>query len=316
MADTLGKLKKINPRTYWKDEARDFTPWLAQENNIALLNEAIGMDLEIIRPEERVGGFSADILCIDRFSDHYVVIENQLAKTDHSHLGQVITYCSGLDARSFIWIATEFREEYRAALDWLNKITDDTFNFFGIEIELYQIGDSLPAPKFNIVSKPNGWSKAVRSQADNASLTPTTKLQLEYWTAFSEYIRGQKGCPLRHQKPSPNHWTNFTIGKTGFYLSATVNSIENQIAVWLIIETANAKEAFDALSEKYEEQSKQAIDPNIKWNRLSDKKQSQIILTLPADFRERNNWSRQFAWLYDNLVKFHNFFKPKIMVIK
>lgn len=316
MEEKLGKLKKINPRTYWKDEARDFTPWLAQEDNIAILNEAIGMDLEVIRAEERVGEFSADILCTDRFSDHYVVIENQLAKTDHSHLGQVITYCSGLDAKSFIWIATEFREEYRAAIDWLNKITDESFNFFGIEIELYQIGDSVPAPKFNVVSKPNGWSKAVRSQADNASLTPTTQLQLEYWTAFSEFMKSQKGCPLRHQKPSPNHWTNFTIGKTGYYLSATVNSIGNQISVWFILESPNAKEVFDNFSEKYEQQSREVIDQNIKWNRLPEKKQSQIILTLPADFKDKTKWPEQFAWLYENLVKFHSFFKPKVMALK
>lgn len=309
----LGKLEKIDPRGYWKNEARDFTPWLAEEYNIALLGESIGMDLEVIRQEERVGNFNADILCKDRSSNKYVVIENQLEKTDHSHLGQVITYCSGLDAVSFIWVSPEFREEHRSAIDWLNHITNDNFNFFGIEIELFRIGESPMAPSFKIVSKPNDWSKTMRSQADSASLTDTQKTQLDYWVAFQDFLR-KKNAPFKSQKPAACHWTNITIGRTGFYLTATVNSRESSISVWLQFDGVKAKENFDYIRDNYQDQAEEAIEPMV-WNRLPEKKISNIVLTTPADFTDKSKWDEQFAWLYENLVKFYNFFKPKIMAL-
>jgi RecB family endonuclease NucS len=130
----LGRLEKVELRSFWKKEDRDFTPWLAQDENIQLLSETIGIELEVQSQEEGVGPFRADILCMDMANNHFVLIENQLEKTDHTHLGQLMTYAAGLDAVSIIWIAQKFTEEHRAALDWLNRITDSTFNFFGIEI--------------------------------------------------------------------------------------------------------------------------------------------------------------------------------------
>ncbi|GAI13697.1 unnamed protein product, partial [marine sediment metagenome] len=121
-------------------------------DNIEILSETIGIELEVQSQEENVGPFRADILCLDTANNHFVLIENQLEKTDHTHLGQLMTYAAGLDAVTIIWIAQKFTEEHRAALDWLNGITDDTINFFGVVIELYRIGDSVPAPKFNLVS--------------------------------------------------------------------------------------------------------------------------------------------------------------------
>ncbi|GAB0481646.1 DUF4268 domain-containing protein [Alistipes indistinctus] len=310
----LGKLEKIDPRGYWKNEARDFTPWLAEDDNIAFLSESVVMDLEVIRQEERVGSFNADILCMDRVTNKYVVIENQLEKTDHSHLGQVITYCSGLDAASFIWVSPEFREEHRSAIDWLNRITNDNFNFFGIEIELFKIGDSPMAPSFKIVSKPNDWSKTMRSQADNASLTDTQKSQLDYWVAFQEFLR-KKNSPFKSQKPAACHWTNFTIGRTGFYLTATVNSRESSISVWMQFDGINAKDNYDSIHDNFRKDAEIAIAPNMVWNRLPEKKVSNILLTTPADFTDRSKWNEQFEWLYEYLLKFYNFFKPKVMAL-
>ena len=140
----------------------DFTPWLAMEENLALLGESLGIALELDSVEKSVGPFSADILCRDPINDHWVLIENQLEQTDHTHLGQIITYAAGLDAVTIVWIASRFVEQHRAALDWLNEITAEGTNFFGLEIELWRIGDGTQlAPKFNVVSKPNAWSKQV-----------------------------------------------------------------------------------------------------------------------------------------------------------
>ena len=157
---TLGRLERVELRDYWEHEGSDFTPWLASEENIALLSETIGLELEVQQEEAAVGPFRADILCRDTASDELVIIENQLEKTDHKHLGQTITYASGLDAVNIVWIAARFTEEHRAALDWLNRITHEEFRFFGIEIELWRIGKSVPAPKFNIADSTVFYVKA------------------------------------------------------------------------------------------------------------------------------------------------------------
>ena len=146
-AGQLGKLEKVDLRTVWTNEAADFTPWLAEEGNLERLADIIGLDLELEATEKSVGPFSADILCKDTVNDQWVLVENQLERTDHRHLGQLLTYAAGLNAVTVVWIAERFTEEHRAALDWLNEITGEGTDFFGLEIELWRIGKSPAAPK-------------------------------------------------------------------------------------------------------------------------------------------------------------------------
>ena len=146
----LGRLEKDDLRTIFASEAGDFTPWLAKEENLLLLGQTIGFELVLEAQEKSVGPFRADVLCKDTATEHWVLIENQLERTDHTHLGQLITYAAGLKTVTIVWIASPFTEEHRAALDWLNEITDNRFNFFGLEIELWRIGNSPVAPKFNM----------------------------------------------------------------------------------------------------------------------------------------------------------------------
>ncbi len=161
----LERLKKIDLRKAWKSEDQEFTPWLANEENLELLGDTIGIELELVAQEKDVGPFRADILCKNTENESYVLIENQIEKTDHKHLGQLLTYASGLEAVTIIWIASKFTEEHRKSLDWLNEITDKRFKFFGLEIELFQIGDSPYAPRFNVISMPNNWGKSVSQAA-------------------------------------------------------------------------------------------------------------------------------------------------------
>src|SRR5689334_7653054 len=171
----LGRLERVDLRQAWSTESGQFTPWLAAEDNVRLLGEAIGIDLEVEAQEKEVGPFRADILCKDTATDSWVLIENQLERTDHVHLGQLLTYAAGLNSVTIVWIAQRFTDEHRAALDWLNEVTDERINFFGLEVELWRIGDSPVAPKFNVVSKPNAWTKSVTGGASRAAdqdLTP------------------------------------------------------------------------------------------------------------------------------------------------
>jgi len=137
----LGRLERVDLRTVWANEAGAFTPWLAKEENLKLLGDTIGIELELEAQEKNVGPFRADILCRDTATDDWVLIENQLERTDHGHLGQLLTYAAGLKAVTLVWVAQRFAEEHRAAIDWLNEITDESLNFFGLEVEAWRIGD-------------------------------------------------------------------------------------------------------------------------------------------------------------------------------
>lgn len=310
----LGKIKKIDLRTIWASESSDFTPWLAKEENIALLSDAIGMDLEVESQEKNVGPFRADILARDLATNHYVLIENQIEQTDHNHLGQIMTYAAGLDAFSIVWIAKSFTEEHRAALDWLNRITDENINFFGIEVEAIQIGDSLPAPQFDVVAKPNGWSKSVKSTTNSGALTETKIKQQEYWTEFRDYVL-KNGSPFKVQKPLPQHWTIVTLGKSNFQLSLTVNSVNSTISINFEISGNNAKFYYDSMKELYGEESKSKISPTLEWLRLDDKKVSMVKLSQSFNFLDVDSHEEQFAWFVEYVQKFVKYFQPKIKAL-
>lgn len=245
---------------------------------------------------------------------NWVLIENQLERTDHLHLGQLLTYAAGLKAVTIVWIASRFTEEHRAALDWLNEITDDRFSFFGLEVELWHIGNSPPAPKFNAVCKPNDWSKKVAggaSQIESAELSETKKLQLEYWTEFSKFLVNRKG-PLRPQKPLPQHWAYFAIGRSYFLLTALVNTRERRIGVNLAMTGPHAKAHFHLLA-----QEKASIEAEIgvplEWEELPGNKESHIALRYGgADPAQREDWTRQHTWLAERLEQFHRVFAPRV----
>lgn len=205
----LGRLEKVSLREAWSNEASDFTPWLAEEENLKLLGEAIGLDLELEAQEKQVGPFRADILCKDPATDGWVLIENQLEKTNHTHLGQILTYAAGLEAVTIIWIAPEFTEEHRATLDWLNEHTTEKINFFGLEVELWRIGDSPYAPKFNVVSKPNEWSREVQQAASETS--EVGELRQRFWTGLSRYLDEQKIKGPRFNS-KPTYWVRLPSG--------------------------------------------------------------------------------------------------------
>jgi len=293
----------------WKNEARDFTPWLAQQENIQLLGEALGFDLEVVSQEENVGSFKADILCRDSFRDTYIVIENQLERTDHSHLGQVITYAAGLDANSIIWISSQFTEEHRAALDLLNRITDDSFQIFGIEIQLYKIGDSDPAPQFNIVSKPNNWSKQAKKTTQSGEFSGTQLFQMEYWQGLKDFMEA-RSSPVKMRNPKPQNWSDISIGKSDIWVSAAVYSKRRTIEVWLVMRGKQSKQNFDSLYSLGYNESLIKIDPNINWDRMDTMTQCAVILKKDTDYTDKGDWNNQFKWFKDNLEKYIKFFKP------
>jgi hypothetical protein len=309
---SLGRLEKVDPRTVWNHEAHDFTPWLAHEKNLTQLGDAIGIELELEGTEQNVGPFNADILCKDTVDDQWVLIENQLERTNHKHLGQLLTYAAGLDAVTIVWIAHRFTDQHRAALDWLNDVTEEGIDFFGIEIELWRIEDSPTAPKFNLVSKPNDWSKTVsRTTKQDGELTDTKKLQLEYWTALVDHIE-ERDSRIRPRSPRPRHWTNFAVGRSKCRLGARVNTRTKRIGVELILTDREEAEPLFRLLKEERGSIEDEIGERLDWLPKPDKKRCVVEYGWSADPTDRDDWPSQHARMAELLDAFHRAFSPRL----
>ncbi len=305
----LGRFESVDLREAWETEAQDFTPWLAQ--NLSVLAETLDMELELEAIETNVGPFRADILCKNADGGAWVLIENQLERTNHSHLGQLLTYAAGLNAVTICWIAERFTEEHRATLDWLNEITDDRFRFFGLEVELLRIiGTSPVAPRFNIVSKPNAWSRSVTEVADSKSVTPRKQLQREFWSALMQRLDERKS-PIRSKKPQPQSWMQFSIGRAEFCLEARLHSSEEWIAVHLVMQGPNAA-AHYALLERQREEIDRDLGEDLEWRPSSKKEQHVRLRRTNADSTQRENWPDQLTWMVSTLETFDKTFRQRL----
>ena len=307
---SFGKLEQIELRLAWTSEDRDFTPWLALPENLEELGKTLNIELELEAQEQSVGPFRADILCKNTVDDSWVLIENQIERTDHKHLGQLLTYAAGLKAVTIVWIASEFTEEHRAAIDWLNEITAENYRFFAIQIELWRIGDSSPAPRFNVICKPNDWASTTRQAVgalSSQSTTPAQDLRIKYWTAFRNYLETEKS-KLRAQKPSYDHWYHFGIGTSLAKLAALLITKDDKIAVSLYINGKDAKQIFnEALQHKSE--IERVIGAPLEWREMPDKRVSRVVLFKDADPYNTDDWQNQFAWLRDTLERFDDAFR-------
>ncbi len=305
----LGRLEPVDLRTCWDNEATSFTPWLASEGNLALLGDVVGMDLELVGQEQWVGPFRADILCKNMApgdESQWVLIENQLERTDHSHLGQLLTYAAGLHACTLIWIARQFTEEHRAALDWLNEHTTQDINFFGLEIQLWRIGASALAPKFNVVCRPNDYSRTVTASRDTSS--QTASFRYSYWAAFLAAL-AESPAPLKIVKPGNENWISFSIGRTGYSINPVINPRDKWIRVELYLSGSTAKQRFQQLQAR-----RAAVETRtgaLEWEGLIGKRDCRVaIYKRGADPKDEADWPSQHLWLAQQAKLFHTAFAP------
>jgi hypothetical protein len=315
---TLGRLARVPLREAWDSESSSFTPWLAQEENLAVLSEALELDLALVAVETSVGSFRADILCRDQSSDHaddhLVLIENQLERTDHAHLGQLLTYAAGLQTVTLVWIADRFAEPHRAALDWLNEITDERFRFFGLEVELWRIGDSDLAPKFNLVSKPNSWSKSViseRRSGEGGGLTDIRQAQLAFWNELSGKLEGVRNG-TRGRTPRAKQWYSVAIGRSGFDLNAYFVVQKRKIGVDLFLSSSEAHQNFDHLFAQKAEI--EASLGELEWIKAS--KEARIAQYQEVDdLIDEQRWPELLDWMVERLSAFDRTFRARVRQI-
>ena len=307
----LSQLKKIPLRKVWQHEALDLTKWLAKEENLALLGRSLNLYLSDSQTEQPAGDFYIDILARDE-NDDLVIIENQLEKTDHDHLGKIITYAAAREASTIVWVVERVRDEHRQAIDWLNQRTDSKANFFLLELEVWQIDDSSYAPKFNIVVAPNDWSKAIRSSAGRTT-SPLALERNRFWQAFMDYADSKDYEPLRNWNLSKSQ-TGLRIGadREEGYFHAGSHAGRKIISVELFIITGD-KAFFQKLFEqkdKIEKDLGMQLDWQSEWKKNTKGGYSTIILEKKGRFDDLDQRQANIEWLYKTAKQFCEVF-PK-----
>lgn len=260
-----------------------------------------------IQTEKTVGNYKCDIVCRDEFTDKVVIIENQLESTDHDHLGKILTYASGLDASVIIWIVKNAREEHASAIEWLNNHTDESVSFFLIQIDMIKIGDSLPAPQFNVIEAPNDFNKNSKKSINLVNTESETK-RFEFWTIFNDVMKSRKAFNVR--KASTDHWYNFSIGTSNCHLAADLLNKDGRIRINMWI--PDDKEQYDIFLQN-KESIESSVGFQLNWERLDTKKASRICtyiekfsFTRPSEYEEISNK------MIDVLIKFRTAFSPYI----
>lgn len=305
----LGKLQEVDIRKLWNHEQYDFSEWLSKAENLELLNEAIGLTLSEVEKEVYVGSYRCDLVGTDETTGDKVIIENQLEMSNHDHLGKIITYASGLDAKVVVWIVKEAREEHRSAIEWLNNNTPEKLSFFLIEIHAYQIGDSLCAPKFEVVEKPNGFIKNAKTQSGSGDYNKSQGERIEFWTRFNEVLV-ERGKPFNVRKPTTDHWYDIAIGTSEAHVSLTLVNKDGCVGVELYIN--DNKDLFDKLyAQKDEIEQKLGLDPE--WQRLDGKKAARILYRMPGlNFDDHSNYDSLMNEMIDKAVLFSTVFKKYV----
>lgn len=306
----IGKLKEVDIRELWKHEQYDFSEWLSKPDNIEYLNEILGLTLVDISKEAYVGSYRCDIFAKDETTGTKVIIENQLESSNHDHLGKIITYASGLDAKVVVWIVTNAKEEHCSAIEWLNNNTGSEVNFFLIELHAYKIENSKPAPMFKVIEKPNDFIKNSKVTGSKDNLNKSQAERLEFWNQFNEMIE-KNGKPFNIRKPTTDHWYSVAIGTSEAHIDITLVNKDSKIGVGLWI--TNNKEMFDSLFEN-KEKIENELSCSLNWDRKQDnQKASSITLEIPGlDFDNHSNYEELMQQVIDNVVKMKKVFKKYI----
>ena len=296
----LGTLKKVEDlRKIWKVEDRDFSTWMAKDENLELLCQEIGINIKVLQREASVGKFSVDILAEEPETGRKIVIENQLEKTDHDHLGKIITYASGYEAEIIIWIAKRFRDEHRQALDWLNENTKGKTNFFGIIIELWQIDNSPVAPKFNVVSQPNEWAKALAVGGNTGVTSEIGSQQIQFTSAFIDYAK-EYNTSLRLRRPQPSAPAYYSLG-----IGSKVGHIAIKIGAYYQVLKIDfyfkEKPVYFDLKENHREEIQALFFDQLEWDDMEKNKGATFGIRYENFvIEDETQWPAYFKWLQDN----------------
>lgn len=305
----IGKLEEVDIRELWKHEQYDFSEWLSKKENIENLNDILGLTLVDISKETYVGSYRCDLFAKDETTGIKVIIENQLEMSNHDHLGKIITYASGLDAKVVVWIVKEAREEHRSAIEWLNNNTNSNINFFLIEIHAYKIENSDNAPMFQVIEQPNDFIKNNKSINSNDTMNKSQSQRLEFWNQFNNVLV-ERGKPFNVRKATTDHWYNVAIGTSDAHIDITLVNKDSVIGVELYI--TDNKEFFDKLYQRKDE-IENDLGFKLDWRRLNNSKASRIVTFIKGlNFDDHSNYNELINKTIDLAVLMRDTFKKYI----
>jgi len=287
MSDSvLGKLERVEVRQAWAHEAHHFTPWLA--DHLDELAEKLGIELELESTETAVGPYRADIVARNRRDNSVVLIENQLETANLQHLGQILAYMAGLDAHVVVWVATGFRDVHRAAIRWLNEHTVDPFAFFAVQLSVVRIGDSPPAPVFEILERPNEWERRVQDAERVRGTSQLAQFRREFWAHYA--ARAGAAAGIRPNYAGSNVWRRIDAADLTLvqYLSA------GGVGVYLIGEWGEPVENALPRIQPHIEALRARLDSGEAFHAYRD---YPCLLKLDIDARDRANWDRMVDYL-------------------
>ena len=303
----LSRITKVNPREVWKHEAHDFTQWLVKKENIEILAEELELSLDNVIAEAAAGRYSVDLVADETDLKCKVIIENQLEATDHKHLGQILTYASAYDASVIIWVVTDYTEEHRQAIDWFNRNMHADISFFLVQVEVYRIGGSDAAPKFNVICEPNNWSKTVKSSVSGNVLSATKLLQMEFWEGLKSYASHRKMSVNLSRTPRPQHWFDIAIGSSKCHLTLTLNTQKERLGCDLYI-SDNSK-LYQKLASKKDLIESQ-LGQELEWLELPEATASRILMLQDGNPKNRAEWETYYEWYCQQINAFYDTFKP------
>lgn len=301
----LGRLQRVDIRKVWKHEASNFTPWLA--DNLMELGAVLGMELERDSEEVPIGSFSLDLLAREVGTGREVIVENQLETTDHDHLGKLLTYAAGRDSRVNIWIAREFKDEHRQALDWLSQHTDEDTEFFGVIVEVWSIDKSRPAPHFIPIITPNRWQRTIRSK----STSPKQRQYQEFFQHLIDVLRERNFTNARSAQARSFYF--FTSGSGPRFRYGASFALGSRVRVELNIFGVDKewnKRVFDQLLAQ-KESIQRSLKTSLDWERLDEKKASRIAIYRDGKIDdEKDELAKVQKWLVESLIAFKQTFEP------
>jgi len=309
----FGKLERVRPREVWQREAEGFTPWLAKAENLNKLADELGLgELVLVKTEYSVGDFKVDVLCSD--GEDQVIIENQLEKSDHGHLGQLLTYAAGIGARKVVWIAESFRPEHMAALQFLNDNTTEALICFGVEIEIFKIDASLPALNFKVVVKPNDWTHSSREQVRLAlEASPSKQLLYDFGLSLIKELE-VKAPQIRPYNLRAHAWLLRTsMGRSGLALNVIASRREQRLSVELRITREDGRDYFkNLLARKSEIEAGLGFELDWQDQDFPETKAYRLIscYSAEASLEDKGRWPEYIDWITNRFIKMDNILRP------
>ena len=281
----FGELIDVDISEVWPHEAQHFTPWLA--DNLDRLSRELGIRLALEGTEVAVEEFSADILAINREDGSRVLIENQYGWSDHRHLGQILTYLAGLEARTMVWISQHFNDAHLSAIRWLNEHTTDEFAFFAVRLRVVRIADSPVVPRFEVVERPNDWDRKLRDSSRIGGLSEAGHFRREFWAYYAERYPGE----IPEGYATPNVWVYVEDAD----LNISLMLARHQVGLFLTANYGEGAETAYLRARPYEAAFRNKFD----WP--EDEPIYNCFEKLSIDTHDRGNWPQMVDWLHQHL---------------